>query len=116
MRIFPLRGDPNNTWYNSKQHQLFSGKDSLFVSNILKLYFSSINSSYESKNWNEPDSLLNYIIKFQNMYASSDIMPSNLKINTEIWYNNLDIFGKLYKFYIVIGLWMLISLFYEIFS
>ena len=42
MRIFPLRGDPNNTWYNSKQHQLFSGKDSLFVSNILKLYFSSI--------------------------------------------------------------------------
>ena len=25
------------------------------------------------------------------MYASSDIMPSNLKINTEIWYNNLDI-------------------------
>ena len=116
MRIFPLRGDPNNTWYNSKQHQLFSGKDSLFVSNILKLYFSSINSSYESKNWNEPDSLLNYIIKFQNMYASSDIMPSNLKINTEIWYNNLDIFGKLYKFYIVIGLLMLISLFYEIFN
>ena len=116
MRIFPLRGDPNNTWYNSKQHQLFSGKDSLFVSNILKLYFSSINSSYESKNWTEPDSLLNYMIKFQNMYASSDIMPSKLKINTEIWYNNLDIFGKLYKFYIVIGLLMLISLFYEIFN
>ena len=62
------------------------------MSNILKLYFWQNNSSYESKNWNEPDSLLNYIIKFQNMYASSDIMPSNLKINTEIWYNNLDIF------------------------
>jgi cytochrome c-type biogenesis protein CcsB len=115
LRFFPLPNDSNNTWFSSVDSQVFSSNDSLFVSNIMKMYFTSINSAIKDSDWATCDSVVSYISKFQNRYGS-DVMPADYKINLEVLYNKVNIFSNLFMFYFIIGLVFLILLLYQIFN
>ena len=41
-RFFPLANDSNNTWFTSRENSFFSGKDSLFVTNIMYMYMNAL--------------------------------------------------------------------------
>ena len=115
LRFFPLPNDSNNTWFSSVDSQVFSSNDSLFVSNIMKMYFTSINSAIKDSDWATCDSVVSYISKFQNRYGS-EVMPADYKINLEVLYNKVNIFSNLFMFYFIIGLVFLILLLYQIFN
>lgn len=115
LRLFPLEGDSNNTWYTYSQHALFSSKDSLFVANIIPIYLSSISDAKITNSWSSSDSLLVYISKFQDMY-SRNLKPPNYKVTMEILYNKLDIFSNLFKYYLFLGILLLVILFFQIFN
>ncbi|MEE2931386.1 MAG: cytochrome c biogenesis protein CcsA [Bacteroidota bacterium] len=115
LRLFPLQGDSNYTWYASSQYSSFSGKDSLFVSNIMSIYFSSISNSFISNEWSGSDSIASYISDFQKLYGK-EVIPADYKINLEVLYNDIDIFSKLFKYYLIIGFLLLIVLFINLFN
>ena len=45
-RFFPLPNDSNNTWLTDKQATEFSSNDSLFVSNIMPMYFKGLKEAF----------------------------------------------------------------------
>ena len=48
----------------------FLDNDSLFVGNIMPMYFRAVGSGLQDNNWASADSIVNYISKFQNRYGA----------------------------------------------
>ncbi len=114
-RFFPLASDSNNTWLSYTEHAKFSENDSLFVANIIPMYFRSVTSALNDSSWASADSIVGYISKFQNRYGA-EVMPTESKLKLEIIYNKLGLFSKLFMYYSLVGLILLISLIVQLFK
>ena len=101
LRVFPIPGDSSKKWVSFPElnEVNFRGKDSLYVQNILPLYFNSLRLAKEDGDYSQADNLLESLEGFQRKYGA-DILPSENKINAEILYNRYDIFKKLYSWYL----------------
>jgi cytochrome c-type biogenesis protein CcsB len=116
LNIFPKPGHPNNKWHNADEpYSNFDSTDAGFVENILPLYYNSVLKGMQTGNWAEADSNLGYIKTFQNRYGAS-IIPSSSRTKLEVFYNNINIFKKLFPFYGSCGLLLIILLFAQVLS
>jgi len=115
LRVFPKAGDENNTWFTSMDYQQFKSHDSVFVKSIIPYYFSAINESFTNGNWALADSILNHVVEYQQKFGAA-VIPTQSVIDAEITYNKINIFEKLFKYYLFTGLLMLVFLFMDIFS
>ena len=114
LRLFPLPSDSNNKWFSDIDNNVgFKGNDSLFVYSILPIYYNSIQQSIISNNFsisdNTVDAIKNYQIKF-----GSEVIPTEINLKLEYFYNELKIFNKLSYVYALTGLFMLILLIIQI--
>ena len=116
MRIFPVPNDVNNKWisYPEISEYTYEGADSLYVNNVLNLYFQTLRVARLDQNYTQSEELLESIKGFQKKYGSK-VMPSDFKINSEVVYNKADIFNRLYKWYLIAGLGLLLILIFQIF-
>ncbi|MFL2628621.1 MAG: cytochrome c biogenesis protein CcsA [Candidatus Marisimplicoccus sp.] len=116
MRIFPVPNDENNKWvsYPEIDEFNFADADSLYVKNVLPLYFQTLKLSKESNDYSQSEELLESINGFQSKFGD-DVIPSSNKIKAEIIYNKVDIFNRLYNYYLLSGLGLLIILIFQIF-
>ena len=116
MRIFPVPNDVNNKWisYPEISEYTYEGADSLYVNNVLNLYFQTLRVSRQDQDYTQSEELLESIKGFQKKYGSK-VMPSDFKINSEVVYNKADIFNRLYKWYLIAGLGLLLILIFQIF-
>ena len=117
MRIFPIPNDDNNKWVSLPEVKdvNFSGADSLYVNNVLQLYFQTLRDTKNSGDYSQSEELLESIKGYQTKYGK-DVMPSDSKISSEIIYNRVDIFNKLYRWYLMFGLSLLLILILQIFN
>ena len=116
MRIFPVPNDVNNKWisYPEISEYTYEGADSLYVNNVLNLYFQTLRVARQDQDYTQSEELLESIKGFQKKYGSK-VMPSDFKINSEVVYNKVDIFNRLYKWYLFAGLGLLLILIFQIF-
>ena len=116
LRIFPLPNNLNNKWVSFSDSDVtqFSGVDSLYVKNVLPLYFSTLDNDIKSGDYENSKKLLESIKGFQTKYGS-DVLPSDDKIKAEIYYNKYDIFKNLYSWYMYVGTLMFVFLIFQIF-
>ena len=116
LRIFPIPGDESNKWvsYPELNEANFQGKDSLYVHNILPLYFSSLRLAREDGDYTQAENLLESLEGFQQKFGGV-VMPSKDKIEAEILYNQYDIFKKLFSWYLYVGLILFVFLIVKIF-
>ncbi len=118
LRVFPIPDDANNKWvsYPELDEAPFQGNDSLYVHNVLPLYFQSLRIAKQSGNYKQSDELLESLKGFQKKFGS-EVLPSDDKINTEILYNKYDIFKKLFSWYLYLGtlffVFLIIQIFYD---
>ena len=105
LKIFPV-SDSTNLWHSPQDAHFFarSSEDSLYLSNIISLYYKDILNKSEKKS-----KYLNSIKLYQRRFAGYEI-PSEFKINTEIVYYKLNIFERLFPLYASIGLVLFIFL------
>jgi len=116
LNIFPVPGHPENKWHNAEDpYATFDSTDAGFVENILPVYYSSLIEGIRTGNWAQADSNLGYIKTFQVRYGTS-VMPPKSKINLEVFYNNVNIFKKLFPFYGLFGFLLIIFLFVQVLS
>ena len=96
MRIFPIPNDENNKWvsYPELAEANFKGKDSLYVRNILPLYFQSLRLAQKDQDYKQADNLLESIYGVQKKFGN-EVIPSKETVKAEITYNKYDIFKKL---------------------
>ena len=117
LRIFPIPDEVNNKWvsYPELNEVEFKGQDSLYVHNILPLYFQSLRLAQKDDDYSQPITLLESIHGFQKKFGS-EVIPAKEKIKAEITYNKYDIFKKLYSGYIYVGTLFFIALLIQIFK
>lgn len=114
-RFFPLPDDASNTWLTYIQSVQFRGNDSLFVANIIPMYFKAIKEGLDKNEWSTADTIISYIKRFQLRYGS-DVFPDQDKIDLEIVYNKSSIFSRLFLYYGLSGLMLLIVIIINLFS
>ncbi len=104
LKIFPKRGDENHNWYSYTHHfKDFENEDALFAKSILPLVFKDL----AEKKYNEAYDKMVYIEKYQNVLAK-EIIPSQKRIEAELWYNKLNINFWLFQALFTIGGLMLL--------
>jgi cytochrome c-type biogenesis protein CcsB len=114
LTVFPVPGDENHKWVGSKEStEFFTGEESLFVGGIFSMYFEEVRKAVESGNWTAANDHLDYIIQFQQKYGAK-IIPSDSKVNLEIFYNKFDVFKRLSMYYGLIGFVLLVLHFINI--
>jgi cytochrome c-type biogenesis protein CcsB len=115
LRIFPVRGAPNNTWYTPFDPSApYQSVDSLMP----KFFFDYVNSFRIGKltgDYSAANENLDLIFSYQKAVAG-DIMPSEDKINMEIKYNEWNIFQRITYWYLLLGLGLLIVFFIRVFT
>ena len=116
LKIFPLPNNQNNKWvsFSDPDATQFNGVDSLYVKNVLPLYFSTLDNDIQSGDYENSKKLLESIKGFQTKYGS-DVLPDDDKIKAEIYYNKYDIFKNLYSWYMYVGTIMFAFLIFQIF-
>jgi cytochrome c-type biogenesis protein CcsB len=114
-RFFPLPNDSNNTWVTFMQSTDFRDNDSLFVANIIPMYFKGVKEAMETNNWTTADTIISYIQKFQLRYGA-EVLPVQTKIDLEITYNKLNIFSRLFMYYSLVGVLLLILIIISLFN
>ncbi|MCV9385380.1 cytochrome c biogenesis protein CcsA [Reichenbachiella ulvae] len=108
MKIFPLEGDPANTWYHANyEGEAFKGEDSIFVKRILPMYYQGVLKASRDGEWDLVDETLGYIHTFQNV-KGSEVIPSENIQKAEMLYNKLRLFNHLFSFFWLTGLALLI--------
>jgi len=114
LKIIPVENDINNTWLSKHAHGN-NTHESHIATNFFNAYGSALKKAVETNNYNEADNLLNEIKAYQ-IKKGGAVMPSNTKINAEIFLNNFNIFNRLAAFYFLLGLAFLFFLFLSVFK
>ena len=120
VKIFPLLNNENNKWisaveYRSGQYQIQDSLYSNFVRNSVPYYLGTLKNAIATGDYSQPDKLLE-AFKQNQVNHGKEVLPSDKKIQTEIIYNKLDIFNRLYKYYALVGLLLFITLVIRIFK
>lgn len=84
--------------------------DSLFVANSFKLLRESLNPGGEI----QPRQIIATVANFQQKFGA-DILPSEQRKNMELLYNQFQPFKKIFPWYLLLGLGLLVVLFINIF-
>ena len=117
LRIFPIPNEPSNKWvsYPELKDSSFKGKDSLYVYNILPLYFNALRLAKTEGDYEQSNGLLESIEGFQRKFGKQ-VLPSAKRIDAEITYNKYDIFKKLFSWYLYAGVLLFVVLLVQIFK
>jgi len=120
IKIFPLLDDENNKWisaveYRSGKYQVADSLYANFIRNAVPYYLMTVQSDIKTGNYSESEKLLEAFHQNQKNHGA-EVLPSAEKVRTEIIYNKLDIFNRLYKYYALCGLSMFFVLIFAIFK
>ena len=114
MRFFPIPDDSNNKWISPSMNQgLLMGDDSLFVNNILPIYYKSLQQALNDGDYEVPNNTLTAIKNYQLKFGSA-VYPSDMKIESEVFYNEFKVFNRLSYYYAIVGLIMILLLIQQI--
>ncbi|MDR0749144.1 MAG: cytochrome c biogenesis protein CcsA [Tannerellaceae bacterium] len=103
LNIFPKEDDRNCKWYAAGDDlSVFSGQDSMFVSQVLDWYLMEVQSGMKEGDFSKADEVLDMIRIYQKKKNTTlDINPQ--KIEVELKYNELNIFRLCKKCYLIMG-------------
>ncbi len=109
-RIIPRIGDLNHKWYSPKQAlSQFKDSESEYIRAILVRFFDGLDKGIASGDWSEANDAALKIKSYQKQH-SIEVIPSESRIDAEIFYNNSMIFQKLSPFYFYSGLILLMAI------
>jgi cytochrome c-type biogenesis protein CcsB len=115
IKLFPSKVSTQDPWTIDVDMDI-PNIDSSKTQSFKSIYRELVLYSIENQQWDDTNSLLNFISNHQYTYAQS-ILPSVRKIKLEILYNKLNPFGwsRLFAMYLLCGFTLLVLLFIDIF-
>jgi cytochrome c-type biogenesis protein CcsB len=117
LKIFPVKDDPMGKWYApSDVFTELHGSDSLYISTIMSGYVYGVRYGQRHGDWSEANMAKKLIDRYQDTAGDKDVMPSKEKISWGVFYNDVNIFKHITNFYVVVGLFLLIVQFTQIFK
>ena len=118
-KVFPVPNDPNHKWishldYVNDTLQITDPLYKQFVKNALPAYLILLQQATETGDYSKANKVLNNI-KLQQEFYSAEVLPSSAKVQTELWYNRINIFEQLFQAYLYLGTVLFIVLLWHIF-
>ena len=111
LTIFPVPGDDNHNWVSVNEAGELNSEAATFARQSIANYMNSVSRH----DWASASQVLELLKNNQQNYGAH-IIPSNSKIKLEVFYNNINIFGKLAKIFMFTGLILLFLQLTTIFS
>ena len=100
-RLFPQLNDKTNTWKSPAEilhdHGTATSADSEAKTLFLN-YLQALSDGSNNNNFNSADATLAQIALYQRANGTA-IIPSEAKLNAELWLNKLDVFNRLRNYY-----------------
>jgi len=120
LKVFPLLDDENNKWISAVEYRggQFPISDSLyanFAKNAMPYYLMTLGKAQKTGDYTEADKLLAAFNQNQHNHGK-EVLPSDTRVETEVIYNKLDIFNRLYGYYMLVGFLMFLVLIFQIFK
>jgi len=129
LKLFPINNSPTYLWvdandtlaYYPLQGALKGINEDLQLhifnyTNIMRLYYDRIIDARQTGDYSQADKMIEYIRTIQRRSSASEILPSERKVDLEIFYNDAKIFENLRNIYGVLSLLLLAVAFFENFS
>jgi cytochrome c-type biogenesis protein CcsB len=114
LRIWPAPNDENNKWMATiEAMQNLQMRDAEVIRLLAVNYFNAVEDAKQSGDWSEANKALRGISNYQKDVGAA-IYPSETKIQTEILYNKLNIFERLWPYFFFVGFVLLILSFAKI--
>jgi cytochrome c-type biogenesis protein CcsB len=113
-RIYPIPGDPNNKWLPPiEAMNKLAPKYAQEVRMTISAYFSFVDEGIKTGKWEHANLGVKAIKAYQKKYGKA-VLPSERHIKMEIWYNKLNLFSKLFPYYLTLGLLLLVFAFIHV--
>lgn len=111
LKMFPIADSEDRQWHASHEAASMtkSSEDSLFLVNILPVYFQELEKATITGNYKLADEYLTGIGQYQQKNAGYEL-PSDFKISVEVKYYKWNVFKKLFPFYSTFGVLFLFVL------
>ncbi|KQR94672.1 cytochrome C biogenesis protein CcsB [Chryseobacterium sp. Leaf180] len=112
MRIVPVKNDPNHTWNSWLDQKMEPDMES---QKVMGPYFAEVIQAQQSGNWSKADAELKKLSDYQQKWGKA-VVPSENKVDLEVFMNKADLNFKLLIFYTLVGGLLLILGFVELFK
>ena len=126
LKIFPLQGSANHEWISLidtmtripltgklKEANLDLNLEPLSYDNMIRFYMQSLFEATQSGDYTKADQLLQRFSNLQRTETPADLLPTQSKVDLEIYYNKSQIFISLRNWYGILGLILIILAFIE---
>ena len=100
-KFIPIPNDPQNAWL-SPNDAFNNEKVGIDVKSALNDYLTGLQEGIANNDWSKADAALAELKNYQRA-ASGEILPSERRIEAEVFYNHVSIFKKLVYFYWILG-------------
>ncbi|MBK9567835.1 MAG: cytochrome c biogenesis protein CcsA [Saprospiraceae bacterium] len=117
LKMFPVPNNPANTWVSPADVREMKMPETSILQSFenFAAYIEDVQKGQGTSNTDETAKWLNKISATQIQY-SSQVMPSNSRVNAELLLNQLDVFGRLRNVYAMLSLILLGLFFYGVFN
>ncbi len=126
LKIFPEPGSINNKWISWDEpgaNTILTGVITVInqdlklpvlnYGNIMRSYIQSLLESKNSGDYSKADKIIGYISSIQRQGTTTNLLPSETKINAEVFFNKAQIFIVLKNFYAVLSLLLVLLAFID---
>lgn len=121
IKIFPIPENDNNKWISSFEFKQGGYDEAIkdesykaFVKNGFGYYLMTLDNAKQTGNFDNADKLLGDFRKTQQKYGS-EVMLSDKKVESEILYNEYDIFKQLFSWYMYAATFLFVFIIVQIF-
>ena len=120
LKIYPLLNDDNNKWispldFRGGQYVVGDSLYANFINNSLPYYKGILQQAIATKDYTQANNFL-AALKQNQFNHGAEVLPSQNRIEVEIFYNKIDIFNRLYILYALSGLLLFTVLIFQIFK
>jgi cytochrome c-type biogenesis protein CcsB len=114
LNIFPVENDAANKWINPNDFHSMKGHGTE-EGDMFENYVAAVQDAMVTGDYSAANAALDIIGNYQVTHGQA-IMPPEARINMEIFYNEVNIFKKLFPVYFVLGILLVGVFFLQIFS
>jgi cytochrome c-type biogenesis protein CcsB len=116
LTVFPVQDHADGKWVTAMESKDETEKwEAQRIGMIHFNFLEGVRKGINENNWDQAQQYEDSIYHYQRTYGTNSL-PSSSKINTEVFYNKVAFFSKAGKWYLILGLVLLVMLFARVFN
>ena len=113
-KVFPQKGGVSHAWHNpSDMMRMASRDDRMAINRLQQSLFYGVENGLRKGEWSDALKAVEAIKTYQREHGAA-LIPADMKIEAEIFYNRMDLMTRLFPVYLIAGGMLLMLIFVQI--